>query len=258
MSVSTLGSASTIVAILMASPAFAEGPIIITQETALKGICPGEHGDTGGFPITLSCHGSKNFRLGSDLRVPANRRAFDSFSNGTLDLGGFTVSGGGSANYFMAQEPINITIKNGTITGFRYGGIVFQNTRFDPAAYNWTIENVNFINNGGYAISASGGEYGDGEEFTFRHNVIIGNDRGIFCEQHCVVEGNIISNNKGTAIAIDANGTIIGNTIIDNGVGIAAGGQNFGPVYFGANTLTGNQIQTSGGGDVPLVPTDTP
>ena len=111
-----------LLAVAIATPALAvDGVVEINQARAMAGgITPT---DGPGFPITLGESGS--YRLTGDLTVAAGVQGiYIEADNVTLDLNGFTVTGGGGAiaDGIGILAVKNVEIRNGTVRGFsRYG-----------------------------------------------------------------------------------------------------------------------------------------
>jgi hypothetical protein len=231
-----------LVALAPTAPAQAS-EILITQAKALAGnVTPG---DTPGYPVTISIAGS--FQLASNLIVPANQIGI--LINRplvTIDLNGFTMQGAGVAAFGSQGSFNNVTIKNGTITGFKLNGI-------DGTGRFWSIEDMRVVGNGGHGIrvgvmahiqSSTSAENGG-------HGVTCGNlclvegstatsngGDGIVCGPSCHAEGNVVSFNGGLGINF-ADGLALGNTASRNGgFGIAGGGTA--PAVYESNVLTGN------------------
>ena len=227
-------------------PAHAAGEILITHAKALVGnVTPG---DTPGYPVSLTRPGS--YELASNLFVAAGKIGIQVTSaNVTIDLNGFTMQGSGVATYGI-QGSLNratnsATIKNGTITGFKFDGII-AGGRF------WSIENMRVAGNGGYGIRV-----GDNAHIRSSTSSENGSD-GALCENLCLVERSATTSNGGSGIVCGLSchaegnlasyndhygiylydGLILGNTISRNdSFGISGG--SFAAVY-GDNALTGN------------------
>lgn len=92
-----------------------DGQVLINQSTVMA---------AGGFPYAITQPGS--YKLSGNLTVAApNTDAIDiNVENVTLDLNGFIISGPGNSPVIGAgifSSKLNITLKNGTITGFATG-----------------------------------------------------------------------------------------------------------------------------------------
>jgi hypothetical protein len=109
-------------AILSAVPATAaNGQIVITQAKANAGnVTPG---DAPGFPVTLTQPGS--YILAGNLQPPAGKIGILVASNDvTIDMNGFRLRGvGGPGTGIYAADFNNVTVRNGTVTGFAADGI---------------------------------------------------------------------------------------------------------------------------------------
>lgn len=92
-----------------------DGQVLINQSTVTA---------AGGFPYTITQSGS--YKLSRNLTVSApGVDAIDiTADNVTLDLNGFTISGPGNLAVLsdgIFSQNFNITLKNGTVTGFQNG-----------------------------------------------------------------------------------------------------------------------------------------
>jgi hypothetical protein len=110
-------------------------PILITQSSALAGgVTPG---DTPGFPVTLADSGS--FVLDGNLTASGQAAILVTASDVTLDLNGFSITGGGSCSAgtstgntctgtptsttLVRSNAARFTIKNGSVKGTTGDGI---------------------------------------------------------------------------------------------------------------------------------------
>ena len=123
-----LTSLLCIITPILSVSAFAvDGVVLINQATVMA---------AGGFPYQINNSGS--YRLSGNLVVSAGADGIDiNASNVTLDLNGFAISGPGSCTGSGAtiscqnesgvgiscggNAPTQVTIRNGTVTGFRAG-----------------------------------------------------------------------------------------------------------------------------------------
>jgi len=101
--------------LFFAVPALAvDGVVLINQATVMS---------AGGFPYTITQPGS--YRLSGNLTVPAGPDGIDiNTDNVTLDLNGFTITGGGSGGNGVKTFNNNITVKNGSVRNFTNDVIV--------------------------------------------------------------------------------------------------------------------------------------
>ena len=128
--------------------------------------------------------------------------------NVTIDLNGFVLSGDGtvgSEGIFISLGRRNVTVKNGTITGF-YDGI----TDLNPGDAGHTILNVRAVDNINYGISlpSSGNQ--------IHGCIVIGNEYGINVGYGSIVNGNTCRGNNGTGLSVDPGSRVIGNTVSYN------------------------------------------
>jgi hypothetical protein len=121
-----------------AAPALAAGEILLTHAKALAGnVTPG---DAPGYPITLSLPGT--YQFAGNVHPTANTIGISIGSDDvTIDLNGFRLHGSTTALFGIAGSTKSVTIKNGTITGFKFDGI------FGTGKY-WIVDNVRSVENG--------------------------------------------------------------------------------------------------------------
>jgi parallel beta-helix repeat protein len=186
--------------LLSAAPANAAGEILITHSKALAGnVTPG---DPAGYPVIISTPGT--FQLASNLFVPANRIGIQlTTKNVTIDLNGFTLEGSDLAWHGIVGGVNSVTVKNGTITRFKFDGINAG------GGWYWTIQNARIIANGRNGIY-NPGAFNRVETSTIASNV----GDGISCGPSCYVEGNTVSSN-GFGITIFS-GIVLNNTMVSN------------------------------------------
>jgi hypothetical protein len=216
--------AAALVAIVSACPAATANAavILITQAKAQAGnVTPG---DAAGFPVWITQPGS--YRLDTNLTGTVNQSVIEVRApDVTIDLNGFRIDGAGVAYNGILGRPdaSGVTVRNGTISGFRVNGI-------KGTGEFWTVENMRIIENGRDGIRT-------GWNSQIRDNTVSYNGAaGIACGEYCHVEGNIASKNLGLAAIEIGQGTALGNTITGN----AQYGLWFGVGAFGNNTLISN------------------
>jgi hypothetical protein len=228
------------VAASTAAPAFADGPVLITHDTALTGdVTPG---DAPGYPVTIKRAGS--YQLASNLRPGTDKVAIEiAAANVTVDLNGFALLGKGVASQGISYTNLsrNVTIRNGIVSGFKLDGIV--------GGYAWTVENMQVVQNGGKGVWLY--NYG-----RVANSIITQNGgAGVDCGWACHVQGNIVSQNGSDGVAFFYGGTVLGNTIAGNGAyGIRGSSQSGYVTGFGNNTVDGNTSGSRTGDVRPLHP----
>jgi hypothetical protein len=221
-------------ALLPAASAFAQGEIVVTQSNTIAGnVTPG---DPPGFPAVLSQPGS--YVLGSNLAPGAGLDAIlVTAPDVTIDLNGFRISAGpagGANNARIGVYTISdrLTVKNGTIGAFELAGIWANGRGY------LVVENVRIVN-GYYGIYNANAEHTRIQNSTIATNL----SAGITCGRSCHVEGNVVSRNGASGIAM-ISGTVLGNTIMNNtGFGISNADIDH-RIGFGNNTI----IDNNGGG----------
>jgi hypothetical protein len=222
-------------AVSLATPAHAAGEILLTHAKALAGnITPG---DAAGYPITLSRSGS--YQLATDLFTTATKITIQVTSpNATIDLNGFTLQGSNVAFHGITGGVDNVTIRGGTITGFKFDGI-------HGTGAHWTVENIRVVENGRHGI------FVDGFHAAIRSSTsAVNGDRGISCGILCLVEGSVVSENA-FGIVMN-NGSVLGS-VIGNNLEFGISGTFVG---FGNNMLVGNNGSSAdvSPGVVPMQP----
>jgi hypothetical protein len=229
-----------LVAAMLPGLASAQGEIVITQAKAVAGgVTPG---DPPGMPVVLTVSGT--YILGSNLAAdPGLDAIVAATSDITIDLNGFRISGGpagGSNNGRLGiwGKGDRLTVRNGTITGFRFDGIYAIERLY------LIVEDMRLINNGRNGILATRADFARLMDNTIATN----GNTGVACGDSCHVEGNVISSNGGFGIEVES-GTILGNSIFNNtGYGIYT--INDFKVGFGNNVLienhTSSAVQTWG------------
>ena len=233
-------------AILAAAPAAAaDGEVLITQAKALAGgVTPG---DAPGFPVSISRPGS--YKFASNLEVPANKHGI--IVNATevsIDLNGFRLNGAAVALMGIVGFQRSLTIRNGTIRGFKNDGVHVTGALM-------IVEDMRIEENGQRGVA----EVGNASGFAriIRSTVFGNGSEGIVCAVSCHAEGNIISRNGFTIGAsgirfASTSGTALGNTITSNDYyGIYADSK----IGFGNNTIFDNNAPAQVvGGLIPLFP----
>jgi len=190
--------------------ATAHAQLVITQAKALRGsVTPN---DAPGFPVTLSLPG--HYMLASNLASDTDGievRAKDV----TIDLNGFMISGGASygIDASIAGYADRLTVKNGTIAGFRRGAIEFGSGNQDLL-----VDHMRIINTF-HSIVAR-----DASFVRVHGSMVVNSDyQGIVCGTDCLVERSIISQSYHGIGVIITSGEVLDNTISDNAAGIRTG-----------------------------------
>jgi len=228
---------SSFIAVVLASVASScsqttDGVILIDQRRALAGnITPG---DDPGFPVTISASGS--YRLASNLTVPTGLTGIlIKADHVTLDLNGFIIRGrleegtGNPDGISDDDRPVQgVTIRNGTIAGFRRGVALATSEEIDVAGITVTDSHDRSPD---AAIMV--GDYSKITESKVYRN----RAGGINCRSDCTIRQNIVFANAGWGIAADINSTVAGNTSSQND---SAGISCEGTCVIIENTLYGN------------------
>jgi hypothetical protein len=259
-----------ILAATVTSPAFAaDGQILITHAKVGAGsITPG---DDPGYPARLTRPGS--YILGSNLTPGPGVDGIDvAATDITIDLNGFTISGGaagGTSNgrYAILDRADRLTVKNGTIGAFRDLGGTGGAGIYAPNRPYLIVENMRILNSG-IGIESDGGSFTRIQDSTVATNkgkgirchtacevsgsVVSGNgDDGIWCANACLIEGNVVSHNQSDGVVIYNSGSVLGNTIVSN---TSYGLLSLGKAGMGNNTFIGNGGLAYSAGTIPLHP----
>ena len=185
------------------------------QDFSAGGTAPAAQGisQPGKFPIKITKSGS--YKLNGNLTVKtAGADAIDvNVSNVTIDLSGFTITGGVIAINGLTAGATNTTVTNGIITGSS-GGIIL--------AEGGVVRGVHVI-----GLTATGTNCG-----------------AIKCVDHCTIAGNVVDSNAvcspAGAITVGGNSLITDNTVTATvgGPGILVGAA--GGTIVSGNTANGN------------------
>jgi len=127
----------------------------------------------------------------------------------TLDLGGHTIVGNGTGNGitgpFVSPAPRSIAIRNGSITGFNDGILLYHD--------GITIEGIRAVGNSNVGIITTGFGAVKIMDSSVDHNTY-----GISCNQQlCSVIGNTATGNSTGGILMLCPGTAINNAAWENG-----------------------------------------
>jgi parallel beta-helix repeat protein len=177
----------------------------------------------------------------------------------TLDLGGHTIDGLGSAAPFGSDGIDNsggydnVVIKNGTVTEFQQG-VALVGTTGNVA------RNLAVVGNGSYGFFVDGFAFGDSSGNQLVGNRVFNNGGGIDLRgsNDNVIRANSSTGNGGVGIAVtfsSQNNTVNDNVLTGNGgQGIflldLANGNNLARNVIVANTLTGVLIANSSSNDL--------
>ncbi|MBP6078113.1 MAG: hypothetical protein KA505_04820 [Xanthomonadales bacterium] len=232
-----------------AGPAFGEGEFEIDQACVAVGCFPG---DAPGFPVTLANDGA--YRLTSDLTVTGGLAVNGieiAASRIDLDLGGFTVNGGGQcilnpglecsgavAGRGIVQNGAGtlLRIHDGAVVGMGSGGIVAFSLN-----YGSSFENLTVLGNAGglpFVVSDAGA------------NVPV-QMRGIRCVRN---QGNCGIFNNGARLQVSDSvfsenetglivgyGSVVTDCLFARNIGFGLSGANGGTqVAFGRNYFSEN------------------
>jgi parallel beta-helix repeat protein len=207
----------------------------------------------GGFPYVIST-ANTSYRLTGSLTVSStSANAINvSVSHVTIDLNGFSITGAaGSDTYGINATETDVTVENGTITGFEFGAFTGN---------NGIIRNVHADSNGdGIATGANSlvqgctadsntanGIYSTGSGLVVSGNSVNSNGKlGIGAGIGSTISGNSVYSNSGSGIYCNGGGCLISNNTIDNNNpdGINADSTT----GYGGNVLNNNGTNVSAG-----------
>ena len=210
--------AAAIVLAFAASAGAVDGTIEINQAKVLA---------VSGFPFIISNPGS--YRLTGNLTAPASTSGINvTAPHVTIDLNGFLITGPGTlsgvVNGISAQGIGDVTVENGTLTGFGDG--------VDVGSFG-IVRNVHADANG---VGIEVGNNSVVEGCTANNSTSI---FGIFCSAACAISGNTANGNPGQGIDCSGNGCLIsGNTADANSThGIECNGSG---CVISGNTVVAN------------------
>jgi hypothetical protein len=220
----------------------------------------------GNFPIKITKSGS--YRLNSNLTVKKSGvDAIDvNVSNVTIELSGFTITGGVVAINALAAGAANVTVTNGSITGSGAGvqlsdGAVVRNVRVSNLTGGSGFFNAitcgnscTLTGNTVYTVNASNPNAPPaaivaGSNSLVLNNTVTGTVGGsgiaIGVGGNSVVSGNTSSNNANSGILIAGAGVIVSHNTADNNTT----GLNFISVAgaYEDNVLLNNGTDVTGG-----------
>lgn len=117
----------------------------------------------------------------------------------TLDLGGFTVSGTGATNGVLATNIPNVTVQNGTISGFARG--VFAT-------------GSGAVINGMRAVTGSSNGFTVGDNSTVRYSLVNNHSGGgVIAGKYATIVENTLTVNGGNGILVSDGSSVKGNTL---------------------------------------------
>lgn len=210
-------------------PAFlyaVDGQVLINQATV---------NNTGGFPYHISQPGS--YKLSGNLTVPAGSSANGiviNADNVTLDLNGFTITGGGTSvpgdviGITSGNTTSKITVKNGSVTNFDTGlylpgsGLLLTDLHVDG---NFRGMNIGGGNGGNIVVHCTA-------------NSNLENGMMVF---EATVSDSTASDNGQTGIEA-GDSILIHNIVLSNGLYGMLGG-----FLYGSNIIRYNHPDVSGG-----------
>jgi parallel beta-helix repeat protein len=110
------------------------------------------------FPIKINQPGSYVLTTNLQVSDPNRNGILIKTNDVTLDLNGHTIRGpqSGTGKGIVASNRYTITIRNGKVWGFGWGGIFIENDALHPGGGH-IIEGVQCPNNGSTGITVTGG-----------------------------------------------------------------------------------------------------
>jgi hypothetical protein len=222
----------------------ADGVLEINQACALNGGC--FDGDAAGFPVTITQHGSYKL-TGSLVLTDVNVTAIEVELNAwpTIDLNDFELRGPVSCDGFaggLTCSPAglgvgisgshNVTVRNGTISGFGGGGI--------SLGVNARVSGVRVVSNDASGIAVTTRANIEGCHVTKN------SQNGIAAEYSAEIKGNMVRNNREHGIVTGPESLILENRVRDHGGwGVVAGDRS---------RVSQNTIGSSTMGDLQRAP----
>lgn len=200
-----LGGAGALCAALVSSLAFAgqiDPPSGAVQETGVTPIYP----QSVTPPLVIDAPGSYVLQGDWTLSVGIDGIVV-SASDVTIDLNGFTLSGGGvGLNGVLVSSSLhqNIVVRNGTIRDFTQYGI-------RAVSVTGAAEGLRIVGNGDLGAS-----FGMNSRMT-DCQVIANGDDGALLAEGSIVESSVFADNIGTGLSVFRASTVIGCTFQNNG-----------------------------------------
>jgi len=214
--------------LFLAVPALAVDGVVLINQATVMGV--------GGFPYTITHPGS--YRLSSNLTVPAGPDGIDiNTDNVTLDLNGFTITGGGSGGNGVKTFNNNITVKNGSVTNFTNDVIVAgaHESVMDMHASIGTGGGLTGSNGidvaGGVVVRCTAEARATGTAFGVTNSILIDSDVTVpdsgvgISATGSTVLGNVLSGGSGTGIVSNGGSLIARNTVSVTGTPIIGASQ---------------------------------
>jgi parallel beta-helix repeat protein len=231
--------------VFAASAGAVDGTIEINQAKVLA---------AGGYPYTISTGAS--YRLTGNLTdSSASADAIDVTAGSvTLDLNGFSIIGAsGSDTYgISASGDTNVTVENGTITGFEFGvvignGGIVRNLHATNDGDGIVVGSNSVIQGCVASSNSANGIYSTGTGLVISGNAANSNAKlGIGAGSQSTISGNSVYSNSGDGIYCNGSACAISNNTINGNspYGILASDATTG---YGWNVLNGNASNFSGG-----------
>jgi parallel beta-helix repeat protein len=184
---------------------------------------------TSTFRITAS----GSYYLTGNLTGEAGKNGiFVDASNVTIDLNGFTMTGGGDQSAILTRfpplAPENTTVRNGTVTNWGFAIIVRDKARLERVSAVRNVFDGMSAGNGSViveCIASSNGQNGlsVGASSTIRDSTARENGgTGIAASSESVISNCTVSSNTGFGLAVGGNSTVQNCSVSRNGsTGIA-------------------------------------
>ncbi len=178
------------------------------------------------LPFTISTPGS--YYVTANLATTLNQNGIIiAADNVTIDLNGFTLSGGGGSSgegIWAATARQNVTVRNGTVRNWPGSGI----NLYDSGSGLVALQNIHSISNGFTGIAVKNGS-------SVTDCLAVGNGiRGILVDNDCRVEHCKASGNASLGIGAVANCQLLNNQSTGNGTGLSITGTS--------NLISGNVV----------------
>lgn len=189
------------------------------------------------LPFTISASG--NYCFTRNLSSVANSGSAISMIDANMvviDLKGFRMSGNGKPSNqaigISALDSTNVTVKNGTISGF-FVGIMLTSDDVPFASRSHLVENIRAVQNRAIGI-----------EVCCRHSIVRNN-------QVIQTGGSTVTRNAVGIVIDDANATVYNNVVTDT-LGKPSGTSNGIELYRGGTVVERNRIGNTDVGDIGI------